>query len=270
MTTVAAPMPSTLSIGLSRAAYELKVFFREKDQVVFTFAFPIVFLVLLGSIFAGTMEGVSVSQLYTAGLIGAGVLSVSMQNLGITIAIEREQGMLKRLSGTPMPRTAYFLGKILSVLVIGVVEVALLLAVGVTMYDLRLPSDAAGWLTFAWVFVLGLTAGCLLGIALSSLARSDKSASAVITLPFIVLQFVSGVYIPFNQLPDWLATVGYVFPLSWMCQGFRSVFLGEAGAVLERSGGYELDRVALVLGLWIIGGLVLCLTTFRWKSRREG
>jgi ABC-2 type transport system permease protein len=138
------------------------------------------------------------------------------------------------------------------------------------MYGLKLPGEASAWLTFAWVFILGVSASALLGIAASSLPRSARSAAAVISMPFVVLQFISGVYIPFNQLPEWLIRIASAFPLKWMCQGFRSVFLGDAGAVQEIAKSYELGRVALVLGAWVIGGLVLCLTTFRWKGRRDG
>ncbi|GAA1306202.1 transport permease protein [Planotetraspora silvatica] len=265
-------MPSIVTVSLARAAAETKMFFREKDAVVFTFAFPIILLVLFGSIFAGELEGtgVTVSQLYTAGLIGAGVMGAGFQNLGIGIATERQDGTLKRLAGTPMPPSAYFVGKVLVVLLIAVLEVAILLAIGVTLYDLDLPSEASRWLTFAWVFVLGVSGSALLGIAASSLPRSAKSAAAVISMPFVVLQFVSGVFIPFTAMPQWLMNIASVFPLKWMCQGFRSVFLGDGGAALEAAKSYELDRVALVLAAWLIGGVVLCLTTFRWKSRRDG
>lgn len=271
------PLPSLLRIGWSRAAVETKMFFRERDSLIFTFSFPIILLVLFGSIFTGELEnGITVSQLYTAGLIGAGLMSASFQNLAIGIAIEREDGALKRLAGTPMPRAAYFVGKVLSVLLVAVLEIALLLAVGVFMYGLELPTGVTDWFTFTWVFVLGLTASALLGIAVSSLPRSARSAAAVVTTPFVVLQFVSGVYIPFTVLPEWLMHVSSVFPLRldvpglWMCQGFRAVFLGDAGASLELTGSYELDRVALILAAWTVGGLLLCLITFRWKSRRDG
>ncbi|MER7127436.1 ABC transporter permease [Streptosporangium saharense] len=85
----------------------------------------------------------------------------------------------------------------------------------------------------------------------------------MIAMPFVVPRFVSGVSIPVSRLPAWPVNIASVFPLKWMCQGFRSVFLGDAGA-------YELGRVALILGAWVAGGLVLCLVTFRWKSRRDG
>ncbi|MBO3744547.1 ABC transporter permease [Streptosporangiaceae bacterium NEAU-GS5] len=247
------------------------MFFREKDAVVFTFSFPIILLALFGSIFSDDLPGgITVSQLYTAGLIGAGVMGASFQNLGISIAVDREDGTLKRLAGTPLPRPAYFVGKMLSVLVVAALEVAILLAIGVLMYDLKLPAEVGPWLTFVWVFVLGVSGSALLGIAASGVPRSARSAAAVIAMPFVVLQFISGVYIPFNQLPEWLIRIASVFPLKWMCQGFRSVFLGDAGAIQEITKSYELGRVALVLAAWVIGGLVLCLTTFRWKGRRDG
>ncbi|MFC4534402.1 ABC transporter permease [Sphaerisporangium dianthi] len=269
---VPARRPSALALGWSRAGVETKMFFRERDAVVFTFAFPIVLLAIFGSIFTGRPGGTAItaSQLYTAALIGAGVMSASFQNLGIGIAVDRDDGTLKRLYGTPMPPSAYFVGKILHVLLVAFLEVAILLAIGVVAYDVSPPSDLSHWVTFAWVFLLGITASSLLGIAVSGLPRSARSASAVISLPFVVLQFVSGVFIPISELPDWLVRLASFFPLKWMCQGFRSVFLGDAGAALEPSGSYELDRVALVLAAWAAGGLVLCLTTFRWKSRRDG
>ncbi|GAA3116157.1 ABC transporter permease [Planomonospora alba] len=266
----AAP-PSAFRVGLSRAAFETRLFFREKDAVIFTFSFPIVLLVIFGSIFSQELEGtgLNVSQLYVAGLIGSATMT-GFQNLGIGIAMDRDDGTLKRLAGTPMPPAAYFAGKALNTLLVSAVQVVILLAIGVAMFELELPSALSDWLTFAWVFVLGVLGASLLGVAVSSLPRSGKSASAVIAMPFVVLQFISGVFIPTADLPDWLDRIASFFPLKWMCQGFRSVFLGDAGATLEATGSYELDRVALVLGAWVVGGLVLCLTTFRWKGRRDG
>ncbi|GII78078.1 transport permease protein [Sphaerisporangium rufum] len=264
-------LPSALRLGWARARVETLMFFREKDSAIFVFAFPIVLLVIFGSIFAGQVEGtgISVSQVYVAGLLGAGVMT-AFQGLAIGIAMDRDDGTLKRLAGTPLPRSAYFLGKAGQVLVSSVVQAAVLLAIGFTLYDLPAPEGAGGWLTFGWVALLGVTGSALLGVAASSLPRSGKSASVVVTLPFVVLQFISGVFVPISQLPDWLVRVASFFPLKWMCQGFRSVFLGEAGAALEVTGSYELDRVALVLAAWVTGGLVLCLATFRWKGRHDG
>ena len=107
-------------------------------------------------------------------------------------------------------------------------------------------------------------------IAASGLPRSYRSASAVIMFPYIILQFISGVYVPFTSVPRWLQQIAAIFPLKWMSEGLRSVFLPGRAAVLEPAGTWEHGRIALVLIAWIAGGLVLCLTTFRWRSRRDG
>ena len=266
-----APLPGVWRVGLSRGSVELKSFFRERESVVFIFAMPAVTLVLLGAIFGRqhTAPGVTVGSLYVAGLIGGGVMATSYQNLGMSIAFERERFTLKRLRGTPMPAAAYFAGKIIQVLVAAVAQVVVLLAIGVAFYHLRLPASAAAWWTFAWVFGLGVTACSLLGIAASSVPRSAaRNGVAVVTLPFMVLQFISGVFVPFFLVPGWLQGIASVFPLEWMCRGMRSVFVPKA-VTLEPGQTWQHGQTALVLGAWLVAGLVLCLTTFRWQNRQD-
>ncbi|MER6012683.1 ABC transporter permease [Streptomyces bluensis] len=265
-------LPGAWSVGLSRGALEIKQFFRMREQVVFTFAFPVVFLFLFASIFSDDVEGagITASQLYVPAMTAAGIMSTSFQSLGVSIAVERDERVLRRLRGTPMPPASYFLGKIWLVFVTGLLETAILLLVGTTLYDVDLPTSAGKWFDLAWIFVLGLTACALLGIAISSVPRSGKSATSVVVLPFLVLQFISGVYIAVDTIPEWMLNLGALFPLKWMCQGLRGVFLPESARVLEQTGDWEFGRVALVLAAWCVGGLVLCLLTFRWKSRRDG
>lgn len=270
---VRAALPGVWRVGLSRGALELRAFFRERQSVVFILAMPAVMLVLLGAIFSRPHQSapaISVSDLYVAGLIGGGVMATSYQNLGMSIALERERFTLKRLRGTPMPAAAYFIGKIIQVLVAALAEVAILLAIGVAFYHLRLPATISAWWTFTWVFGLGVAGCSLLGIAASSVPRSAaRNGIAVITLPFIVLQFISGVYVPIFLVPRWLRDVASVFPLEWMCRGMRSVFVPQA-VVLEPGRSFQLGQTALVLAAWLVAGLVLCLTTFRWQHRQAG
>jgi ABC-2 type transport system permease protein len=269
MTTAA--LPSTFGVGTARGGAELKQFFRQKEQVVFTFTFPAIILVLLGSIFDGVYPGgVTGGQVFTASMIGAGIVATSFLNLGISVALDREDGTLKRLRGTPMPAAAYFLGKMFLVAVASLAEFVLLMVVGMAMFDLSLPAESSRWFTFAWVFVLSIVSCSLLGIAASSLAKSAQSAAAVVNVPYIALQFMSGVYIPIDQVPEWMRTIGSLFPIKWAAQGFRSVFLPDSMMVKEAAGSWELGRTALVLGAWSVLGLVLCLLTFRWTNKRGG
>ena len=266
-----APLPGLWQTSLARGQIELKSFFRERQSVVFILAMPAVMLVLLGAIFGkeNSAPGVTIGDLYVAGLIGGGVMATSYQNLGLSIAFERERFTLKRLRGTPMPAAAYFAGKIIQVIVAAIAEVVVLLAIGVAFYHLRLPSSLAAWWTFAWVFVLGVAGCSLLGIAASSMVRSAaRNGVAVITLPFVVLQFISGVYVPFFLVPGWLSDIAAFFPLEWMCRGMRSVFVPQAVS-LEPGHSWQHGQTALVLSAWIVAGLVLCLTTFRWQRRAD-
>jgi ABC-2 type transport system permease protein len=263
-------LPPLLSVSRSRAGVELKEFFRQRAAVVFTVLLPVLLLVVFGAVLNYDIgSGVTFTQYFMAGIIAAGILGASLQNMAISIATERSDGTLKGLAGTPMPRSAYFLGKVVQVLAVTALIIAVLLFVGVVFYGIDLPSGSE-WLTFLWVSVLGAAACTLLGIALSSLAKNGRSASATVTPFALVLQFISGVFFLFSSLPTWMQTVASFFPLKWMGQGLRSVFLPDALAAAEPAGSWELGRVALVLGLWCIAGLVLCVATFRWQNRSAG
>ncbi|MBX7265462.1 ABC transporter permease [Micromonospora sp. Llam7] len=275
----AAPAPATAAarrlgptgLALRQGRLEIRQFLRSRESVVFTLGFPLIMVLIFASIFDEEIApGVDYTQYFITGMIATGLLTVSFQNLGIWIPIERDRGVLKRYRGTPMPKWVWFAGKVIMVLVIGVVMTALLLAVSVALFGLDLPGTATAWLTFAWVSTLGITACTLCGIAISSLARTARSGSAVVTPIALVLQFTSGVFFVFTRLPDWMQQVAALFPLKWMCQGLRAVFLPESFAADEPGGSFELTRVALVLGAWCVIGLVLCLTTFRWTTSRDG
>jgi ABC-2 type transport system permease protein len=264
-------MPSAVRLGVARAGLELRQFFRERDSVVFTFAFPIIMLLIFGSVFSGDVGGgVSFTQYFTAGMIASGVVMSSFQSLAISIAMERDDGTLKRLRGTPMPPLSYFLGKIGLVLVTAVVQTLILLAIGTVAFGLDLPSTSELWLRFAAIFLVGTAAGTVLGIAFSSVPRSGKSAAAVVSPVVIVLMFISGVYFIYSDLPAWMREIAQLFPLKWMAQGMRSVFLPQSFAVNEVDGSFQVGTGFAVLAVWTLVGLLLCVRTFRWMRRDAG
>ena len=264
-----------LAVGVWQARFELVQYFRSGDTLFFTFLFPIFMLGLFSVAFgsdgdvqlAPNVPAIPMAQLYLPGMIAAGLLLSGFQNLAMDIAIERSDGMLKRLGGTPLSPVSYFIGKIGQVLVTGVLQSALLLVFAATVLGVELPTEPARWATFAWVFVLGITTSALLGVALSSVPRTAKSATAVVVPIALALQFISGVYLTFSQLPEWLQNVAGLFPLKWMAQGMRAVFLPDEYATLEQNGEWNLVGVAVALGIWLVVGLVLSRLTFRWIRR---
>jgi ABC-2 type transport system permease protein len=263
---------NALALGWERTLLELKMYSREKEAVFFNFLFPILLLVLFSTIFGGMFDaqdkanGITAGRIFLPGLIAAGVMLTSFQTMAMSVTVERDDGTLKRLRGTPMPPVAYFLGKVGLVLVTSIAQLVALLAVAKIIYGVDLPSDAGRWLTLAWVFLLGSFGGTVLGIAYSSLGTA-RSIGAVVIAPALVLQFISGVYFQFKDIPAWLQQVASIFPLKWVAQGMRSVFYPAEWASEEMGNGWEPGRTALVLGVWAIGGLLLCVKTFSWFKR---
>lgn len=266
---------TAFALGLWRARFEVLQYFRSGDTLFFTFLFPVFMLALFSTIFGGEgdiaggegVTAVSAAQLYLPGMLAAGLLLSGFQNLAVDIAMERSDGTLKRLGGTPLSPVSYFTGKIAQVLATGTLQAAILIAIAAVVFDVPLPLTWEAWGTFAWVFVLGLIGSALLGIAVSALPRSGRSATAVVVPIALLLQFTSGVYLFFWLLPEWLQNVASAFPLVWMARGMRSVFLPADYATLETGGEWNHGWIAIALVGWLVIGLIASRMTFRWIGR---
>jgi len=170
----------TLRIGGLRSRIELKQFMRQRESVVFTLFFPVILLFIFGTVFKDTIApGVTFSQYFVAGMIASGLVNTGFQQLAITIPMERDDGTLKRLRGTPMSVSSYFIGKALLVTFLMIIQTALLLFFGAIVFDLNLPSDPMLWWNFTWLVLLGSACSTVLGIAFSVVPKSGRGASAV-------------------------------------------------------------------------------------------
>ncbi len=257
---------NTLSLGYARGLLEIKQFLRQRESVVFTILFPVILLFIFGSVFDDIIApGVTYTQYFVSGMIASGLVNSGFQVLAISIPIERDSGTLKRLRGTPMPAASYFIGKGIQVLFSMTLQVLLLLFFGTLMFGLELPTQPSKWLTFTWLLLLGTAASTLLGIAFSVVPKSGRSASAVVTPIVLILQFFSGVFFVFTSLPIWMQHFAALFPLKWLTQGMRSVFLPESFAIEEAGHSWELNKVFIVLVIWLIAGSIISLRTFKWS-----
>ena len=259
-------IPGAINLGLRRGALEIKQFTRQRESVVFTLLFPLILLAIFGSVFKDTIApGVTFSQYFVAGMVASGLVNSGFQQLAITIPMERDYGSLKRLRGTPMPVASYFIGKSLLVFVSMIIQVILLLAGGYLFFGRNMPTDISKWLTFTWLIILGTASSTVLGIAFSVVPKSGRGASAVVSPVVIILQFFSGVFFIFTQLPTWMQQVAAIFPLKWLTQGMRSVFLPDSFAANEVAKSWETGRTFLILVLWLVVGFFLTLRTFKWS-----
>lgn len=180
-------LPSVIRFGLSAIGFELRAYFRTPDTVIFTFLFPALMLIIFGFAFAnvsgmGTSplggDGVSVAAYYVPGMAASGFFLLGVMNLAVDIANEKHGGWLRRLGGMPISPLSYFIGKAGLLVITALLQLAVLLATAVVVFQVSLPSDPERWLNFAWISVLGIITMALLGTALSALPRSAKSATA--------------------------------------------------------------------------------------------
>ena len=197
-------------------------------------------------------------------MIASALVNTGFQALAITIPLERDFGTLKRLRGTPMPASSYFIGKAILVTVSMVVQILMLLGFGIIFFGLDMPTDVSKWFTFFWLTLLGSAGSTALGIAFSVVPKSGRGASAVVSPLVIILQFFSGVFFIFTQLPPWMQQIAAIFPLKWLTQGMRSVFLPDSFAGQEVAKSWETGRTFSILILWLAIGVFFSIRKFRW------
>jgi ABC-2 type transport system permease protein len=187
---------------------------------------------------------------------------VGFSSLMISVVTERESGLLKRYRGTPMPSWVFLAAQILQTMVTIVVLVAALLAIGIVAFGVTL--DAAGALAFAVYTIVGAATMCALGLAVSRAATTVDVASSIGPFGTVILAFVSGVFIPVKELPDWLVQLGRVFPLAHLAEGLQR-------ALTPAASGKGIDGGNLaVLALWGVVALVAAVRRFRWEPIAAG
>ena len=258
-------IPSALNLGIRRGKLEIIQFTRQRESVVFTLLFPVILLAIFGSVFKDTIApGVTFSQYFVAGMIASGLVNTGFQALAITIPMERDIGGLKRLRGTPMPASSYFIGKAILIAVSMIIQIALLFGFGLLFFGIEMPTEPSKWLIFIWLVLLGSACSTALGIAFSIVPKSGRGASAVVSPIVIILQFFSGVFFVFTQLPTWMQQLAAIFPLKWLTQGMRSVFLPDSFASQEVAKSWENGRTFLILLAWLFIGVFFSIRKFRW------
>jgi len=270
-------LPSFSKMALTRAMLDIKSFMRDKESLIWVFAFPLIFLGFFSLMFGSEAfvhpeyDHIMVSggTVFLPGLIAFGVLLCSFQSVSSWIAQEREKGGLKRLSATPLTPAAYFAGKMGMVIVTMLAQIIVLIGAAVAFFGAALPATPTAWLNFIWLVLLGSAAGTVLGVFFSNVGKTAKANSNIASGILTVLSFASGVFLVAPNFPVWLTRIAQVFPLYWLASGMRSVFMpAEMYSFLAVGEAPQLWLGAIVLGAWVIVGLLLATRTFQWNPRR--
>jgi ABC-2 type transport system permease protein len=242
--------------------HELKaqqvLFWRSRESAFFTFLLPIIFLVLLGSVYGDEQfNGINGSTYLLAGLIGYGVVATAFAGLAITLVVRRESGVLKRVRGTPLPASVYLSAVIVSTLVVIALEVITQLLVGKYVLDASWPASPVA---FVLVLVVGAAAFAALGLALTGLVRSAEGSSAVVNAIYLPMTFISGVFFSTEGMPAFLRAIGDVLPLTYLLRLSRETFV--AGDGLDMPWG-SLAAIAV----WGVVGFLVAVRMFKWEPR---
>jgi ABC-2 type transport system permease protein len=236
-----------------------RLFWRSRESAFFTFLFPIILLVLLGSVYGSdTIDGVRAAPYLVAGLLGYGVVATAYAGLAINMVIRRESGVLKRVRGTPLPPPAYLVAVIASTLVVIAIQAVAQILIGRYLLDAGFPG-APGSLAVA--LLLGAAAFAALGLATTGFVRSSEGSSAVVNAIYLPMTFISGVFFSVKAMPGFLEAIAGVLPLTYLLDLMRSVVIDGEG--LSASG----TAIGVVAG-WGVLGVAVAARTFRWEPRQ--
>ena len=258
---------SDTSLLLRWVRARFKILLRGPRGAFFTFIFPLIFLIIFdaankGSSLSVTGGKVDFVQFYTPGIAVFAVTTSCYQGLIILVANLRDQGILKRVRGTPLPPWIYLTALVSAAILAGLLSVLLMFVVAVPAFGMHIY-----WkLVPAAIVTLLLGAAAITAIALSVSCFVDRpeSAQPIAGITLFPLLFVSGVFYPLEGAPDWLQKVAHVFPLSHLAQGFEECFSPHTTGL-----GFS-GKHLTVLALWWIGGTIYAARHFRWEKRPGG
>jgi ABC-2 type transport system permease protein len=256
---------SSVSLVLNQARYANRSFWRNPAAAFFTFVFPLMFLVIFNLVFGnedidvpgGTVD---TSTFYVPGILALAVINACFTGLSQIVTNARDLGVLKRLRGTPMPPFAYLAGRIVQSIWVMAILVVLVIGFGVVFYGVDVPTDRLGALAIALVF--GAAAFCALGLAITGLIPNADAGPAVVNATILPLLFISNVFIPTENAPDWLNEVASIFPVVHLANALHAVF-----SPFETGSGIEVKDL-VVLAAWCAIGILAALRFFTWEPRK--
>lgn len=256
---------SGFALALRQVRYENRAFWRNPAAAFFTFVFPLIFLVIFNLLFGSDELEVpggttNVSTFYVAGIAALSVVYTGFTGLAMLVTLARDQGLLKRVKATPLPAWAFFFGKLAHMTLTMVLLVAIVVTMGVVFYDVDVPTKTMP--AFILALVVGAATFSSLGLAITAAIPNADAAPAVVNASSLPLLFISDVFIPPGQAPDWLIAVADFFPIKHLSEALQTAF-----NPFETGYGFEPLHLA-VLAAWGIGGLLISLRYFSWEPRR--
>jgi ABC-2 type transport system permease protein len=254
-----------LALVVHQFRFDQKAFWRNPASVFFTVAFPVILLLIFATVFGDqTVEvrgGVKTTVYYVPAIITLSVISATMQSLAMSLVIAREDGRLKRGRSTPMPPWVFIAGRVGNSIVVALMMLALIAAIGRLAYGVAIPWSRLPEIIV--VLVVGAAAFCCLGIALTAAIPSQDAAAPIVNAMLLPLYFLSGVFIPDDQLPSGVIHFADIFPIRHFFEAFFAAYVPAGGGA-----SLEWGNLAAVAA-WGVAGLLLAVRYFRWTPRGD-
>jgi ABC-2 type transport system permease protein len=270
MNATASPMTNAIRIGVRRGWTEFVHGVTRVEEVMFSMITAGVILVVLWFQRDNSVDGspFSLATLALPGVVGMLVALNATTGGSFVTAFEREDGTLLRVRAAPYGTVAYVVGQVVRFPLNIAISVGYVLVPGLFLFDGLAETGLDGWLTFLWVFVLGLLATLPIAVGLGAMSSNPRAVTQWLWFGGAGVIAVSGIFYPFSSLPGWLQSVGQVFPYYWLGLGMRSALLPEEAAAIEIDGSWRHLETAAVLGVWAVLGLVLAPLMLRRMARR--
>lgn len=242
---------NTAALAMKQFAYENKAFWRNPAAAFFTFVFPLMFLVIFNGLFQGE------TVFYVPAIAAFSVVTACFTNIAMGVTIARDQGVLKRVRGTPLPAISYLVGRVLHAVFIALILVSIVTLAGALFYDVDPPSSPG---RFVAALAVGSASFCALGLAFTALVPHQEAAPVLVNAAVLPLSFVSDIFIPSEHAPVWMRTIADLFPL----KHFAQAMLASFDPTFREWSTTDL----LVIGLWGVFGLLAAVKFFSWEPRR--
>jgi ABC-2 type transport system permease protein len=250
---------SMLRLLVRQIRYENRAFWRNPAAAFFTFAFPLIFMFVFQAIFGDQVEagGLTAASFFTPAIVAFSIVNACFTNLAITVTTLREEGILKRVRGTPLPALIYLLARICHSILVGLLLVVVVSAFGGVVYHVPFPWDKLGSLVLT--LLLGSACFCALGLAVSGIVPNERAAPAVVNAIILPLLFISDIFI---RIPpdNFLAKVGNLFPVRHFAIALQGIWTPAINGPLD-------PKDLFWVGAWAVLGLVFAVRTFSWEPR---
>jgi ABC-2 type transport system permease protein len=253
----------TLRLTFGQVSYVNKAFWRNPAAAFFTFAFPLIFLVIFTALlghYTVRIGGrqVDTSTYYVASMAAFAAISACFNNIATGVTFQREDGVLKRANGTPLPRAAFLGARILHATCVAILLVAITVVFGHFVYNADVPTGVA-LLQFLVALLVGAAAFCALGLAVTAAIPNADAAAPIVNAIALPVEFLSGIFIAFGDTtPSWILWVAKIFPVRHFALSMQAGFLNTAFSWID----------VLVVAAWGLGGLLLAVRFFSWEPRQ--